>query len=225
MGDTVSAEGSASTKAPILSHGFHRVRRPGIAIGTAITLGVIAAVMGKWVSPIPTADMQASPPAMWRFLLIGPATLPILSLHSPLACLESVSTVRFHRAHVRFLIVVAVACSGSFLAASAIVMPLEIVARMARGLPGWFGLALISGCLLGWRLAWTVPVCLLCPMLYWGTPDMDGRYPWWEFSAPPASDPSALLLNASILAVGILFYWMTPWRRQILRKLALRTRP
>lgn len=197
--------------------GFYGPRRPVLTLAIALALGLVTALVGHQSSPIPTADVRVAPPAAWRILLLGPAVLPVLALYSPLASLESVSTEQFHRVRARFLVVMASLCSGIFLAASAVVLPPSLVEHVARSIPGWTGIALISGCTLGWRLAWVLPVCLMCPMLYWGIPDPHGQYPWWEFTARPTGDVCALVLNGALLGMGVFLSCLTPWRLQTLR--------
>ncbi|WP_124266586.1 hypothetical protein [Streptomyces sp. ADI98-10] len=91
---------------------------------------------------------------------------------------------------------------------------------MAGALPGWTGLGLLSGRLLGWRQGWILPALALLLISYWSVQDGTGSYPWWDFSrSPVAEHPVGIGVSLALLAVGTLAFWMTPWRlRGLLRR-------
>ncbi|MFG3000704.1 hypothetical protein [Streptomyces sp. NPDC048340] len=145
------------------------------------------------------------------------AVLPLLSLHGPMAELEASGTKRFHRGRAVRLVALWIASITLFLGVSAVEVEARVLETMAVALPGWTGLGLLSGRLLGWRQSWGLPALALCILTYWGVPGTDGEYPWWEFTVLSASDhPGGLALSLALCAIGVLAYALTPWRLRAL---------
>ncbi|MGN9766030.1 hypothetical protein ACTMS2_12775 [Micromonospora sp. SD12] len=129
-----------------------------------------------------------------------------------MASLEHVVTARLRRFQDGFLLGLSVTCLVVFLGLAAAELPLVSLATAVRAWLGWFGLALLSARMFGWRLAWTGPAVAVVAALYWGYAG-SGRYEWWDFSAHRFDDPSSLALCLVLLGVGCTSYWLTPWRR------------
>jgi hypothetical protein len=96
---------------------------------------------------------------------------------------------------------------------NALVIRPQALAVLARAWLAWFGLALLAGALLGWRLAWALPSGAAVVLWYWGLQGND-QYRWWEFSSRPYDDVPSLLLSVALLAIGVTAYIATPWRRR-----------
>ncbi|MDG4765519.1 hypothetical protein O7632_15645 [Solwaraspora sp. WMMD406] len=189
--------------------------RPAASIlGVVVLLGALAAWFGTVKTPLPQAAGQDSAIIpLWRLLVMGAAVLPVIGLASPLAGLELAATRRLRSMQRFYLAGSGVGSAVIFLGISALAMQPAVVAIMARGWIAWFGLALVAGAVLGWRLAWTLPSVIAVVLWYWGFGGND-QYRWLEFSARPYDDVPSLVLSATLLAVGLAAYAVTPWRRR-----------
>lgn len=193
-------------------------RRARPILVAAVALGALTAWQGTAEAPVPTAvEIGTAAMPMWRLLALGAAVLPVLGMHSRLADLEAVATRRLCRFQRAYLAGTALACLVIYVGVSAIAVPLTILVTMVRSWLGWFGLALVAGVILGWRLAWTLPALISTILIYWGYQG-GGGYEWWEFSARPSGDVPSLLVSVTLFGIGLGAYWLTPWRR---RRLAL----
>lgn len=185
-------------------------RRAPTLVAIAVGLGVLAALLGTRQAGLPSATPGASFP-LWRILTLGIGVLPVLGLHSPLAALEQTVTAGLVQAERRMLLGLLLLCGGLFLALAAVSLPWRFLPVIARSVLAWFGLAMVSGRALGWRLAWGLPVLAQCVLIYWGG-GSGGGFLWWEFTARPADDPLSWALTAALLTGGLLAYAATPWR-------------
>ncbi|MFY1637734.1 hypothetical protein ACN27F_31435 [Solwaraspora sp. WMMB335] len=193
---------------------FLSVRPAGAILAGVVLLGALAAWFGMVRTPLPQAAGQDSAIIpLWRLLAMGAAVLPVIGLTSPLAGLELMATRRLRSMQRRYLAGLGIGSAVIFLGISAFVMPPSVIAIMARGWVDWFGLALLAGAVLGWRLAWTLPSVVAVVLWYWGYGG-NQQYRWWEFSARPYDDVPSLVLSAALLAVGLAAYAATPWRRR-----------
>jgi hypothetical protein len=136
-------------------------------------------------------------------------------MRSHLADLEQPLTRRLRRFQRGYLIVTAVGSALLYLGIAAVTLPLPLLITGARSWAAWYGLALLAGVVLEWRLAWTLPALTAVILWYWGY--ADGHFAWWEFSARAPGDLRTLALSAALLGVGLAAYWLTPWRRAALR--------
>lgn len=205
------------TDVPVATSGlrlFLAVRPVRSVLAGTVLLGGLAAWFGLVQTPIPTAieEGKATIP-LWRMIAMGAAVLPVLALTSPLADLEVVATQRLMSMQRRYLTSLSVGCLVIYLAISAIALHPAVLAITARAWAAWFGLALIAGSVLGWRLAWTLPAAASVVLWYWGFSGNE-QYHWWEFSARPYDDPPSLFLSAALLIAGVAAYAVTPWRRR-----------
>jgi hypothetical protein len=193
---------------------FLAARPARTVLSGAVLLGALTVWFGMVRTPLPQAAVQDSVIIpLWRLLAMGAAVLPVIGLTSPLADLELAATRRLRSMQRRYLAALGVGSAVIFLGISAFVMQPSVIAIMARGWVGWFGLALLAGSVLGWRLAWTLPTVVAIILWYWGFGGND-QYRWWEFSARPYDDVPSLVLSAALLAVGLAAYAATPWRRR-----------
>ncbi|MER5645888.1 hypothetical protein [Streptosporangium sp. NPDC002524] len=213
MDSLVIARGGIEDHSFRPSRTFALARRAWVAFALAVLLGVLTAWAGRYEAPVPTAsgDGDATLP-MWRLLTMGVGTLPALGLHSALRGLEEVGTDVHRRAERRYLLCLSLACAGAYLAVAASALDLPVAGIILRSLPGWLGLALVSGRFLGWRLAWVLPAGALCVLVYWGSTGDGGHHEWWEFSARPHDDVPSLLLSLCLLLGGVTAASATSWR-------------
>lgn len=201
---------------------FLAVRRARSFLLAAVVLGALTVWRGTSAAPVPTAvELGQATIPIWRLLAMGAGVLPVLALHSQLADLEVVATRRLRSYQLRYLGGMSLACLVVYLGISAVVIQPLLLVIMARSWLAWFGLALVAGVVLGWRMAWTLPALAAAVLIYWGY-QRGGRYEWWEFSARPHDDVSSLLVSLVLFGVGLAAYWLTPWRR---RRLAFWRRP
>jgi hypothetical protein len=193
---------------------FIAVRPARSVLGATGLLGVFTAWFGMVEAPLPMSIDQGAPAVpIWRLLAMGAAVLPVLALHSSLVDLEVVQTRRLRAMGRRYLSGLGLGCAASYLGICALALDPSVVGIIARAWFAWFGLALMAGAALGWRLAWTMPSVVAVVLWYWGYGG-DGRYRWWEFSARPHDDLPSLFLTAALLVLGLIAYWATPWRRR-----------
>lgn len=198
------------------------VRRPGSILLMVLLSGLSVAWLGDRLAPLPTvAGAQSAGTPSWRMLAMFAGVLPVLSLHSPMAELEAVGTTLFHRGRALRLTMLWATSMAVFLGVCAVSVEGRVLEVMAGALPGWTGLGLLSGRLLGWRQGWILPVLVLLLVGYWGVQDGTGSYPWWDFAHSPVLErPMGLGISLGLLAAGMMAYWMTPWRlRCLLRRL------
>lgn len=197
------------------------VHRPVTVLLGVLAVGVAVAWLGHKPSPLPTSgDGEASATPSWRMLAMFAGVLPLLSLHSPMAELEASAAHRFHRGRALRLTGLWTASMVLFLCVSAVAVEDRVLQVMAVALPGWTGLGLLGGRLLGWRHSWALPALVLCAVTYWGVRDDDGTYPWWDFTVqPPGENLPGLVLGLVLLGAGVFAYALTPWRS---RRLSLR---
>ncbi|MDG4768572.1 hypothetical protein O7632_31440 [Solwaraspora sp. WMMD406] len=208
---------ATATAAPIRI--FLAVRRTRSILLAVAACGVLTAWLGTVEVAVPSAvDHGQGRIPLWRLLAIGAAVLPVLGMRSHLADLEQGVTRTLRRVQRIHLAGIAVACVSIFLALAALTIDPVILLVMLRSWLAWFGLALLAGVLLGWRLAWTLPALVAVTFFYWGY-HSGGDYWWWEFSIRPYADVPALLLSIGLFAVGLVAYSMTPWRLRRLRTL------
>lgn len=192
-------------------------RRGWTSLAVAIFLGTATASVGILEASVPTASEEgASTLPLWRVLAMGVAVLPAIGLHSHLFRLEEVGTDIQRCVERRYTIGLALACASSYVLLASLSLQPSLLAVVSRSLAGWLGIALISGRLLGWRLAWILPLAILFIMAYWGGTSTPGRYVWWDFTARPYNDLASLLLTACLFGGGLIAYWATPWRRKYL---------
>ncbi len=194
------------------------VRRPGGVLLMVLLSGLSVAWLGDTLTPLPTAAGAQSPGTpSWRMLAMFAGVLPVLSLHSRMAELEAVGTTRFYRGRALRLTTLWAVSTVIFLGSCAVSAEGRVLEVMAGALPGWTGLALLSGRVCGWRQGWIFPALVLLLVSYWGVQDETGSYPWWDFTRSPLLEqPTSLGMSVGLLTVGIAAYWMTPWRLRTL---------
>ncbi|GAA2488282.1 hypothetical protein GCM10010406_25520 [Streptomyces thermolineatus] len=194
------------------------VQRPAAVLLGVLLVGVAVARLGHRPGILPTSAVGEAPATpSWRMLAMFAGVLPLLSLHSPMADLEASATNRFHRGRALRLAGLWTASTVLFLGVSAVAVEGRVLEVMAVALPGWAGLGLVSGRLLGRRQAWALPALALCAISYWGVRAPDGTYPWWDFTLlPVAENPSGPAVSLALLGLGLFAHWLTPWRLRAL---------
>lgn len=183
----------------------------------AAVLGGFTAWLGDHKVSLPAAvpgGVTSVP--LWQLVTMGAAGLAVLGMHSRLADLEEVATHRLHRHRHRYLTVMSLACAAIYLGLGAITLPHAALLAIGRSWPGWCGLALLAGAILGWRLAWSLPAVGIIVLTFWGNLP-DGQPRWWAFHAHPYDHLPSLLVSLALLAAGVAAYLATPWRRRRLR--------
>lgn len=193
---------------------FISARRGWTIFTVALVLGLLTAAIGLREAAVPTAYEQSEGVLpIWRLLAMGVGLLPALGLHSNLGHLEEMATNDHKRVERQYAVGLTLACAGGYLLLASLVLQPSLLAVITRSLAGWLGLGLISGRLLGWRLAWALPVAAACILTYWGGASAPDRHAWWDFSARSYDDLPSLLLTVCLLGGGLLAYWVSPWRR------------
>ncbi|HWS35684.1 MAG TPA: hypothetical protein VN408_23460 [Actinoplanes sp.] len=195
---------------------FLRARRAWVPLIIAAVAGAVAAWAGHRAAAVPSVADNATLP-LWRLLTMGVGILPALGLHSHLGSLEAMGTTVHRRAERRYLTAMVAAVHATFLGIAAAGLPFDVLAIAVRSIPGWLGLALLSGRTWGWRSAWILPVVTMCGLTFWGGGDGPADFSWWEFSARSHDDPRTLLLSAALGLSGSAAYAVTPWRLRRLR--------
>jgi hypothetical protein len=191
---------------------FRQARRAAPAFAVAVACGVLVAFIGLEEAPVPAAGGGRPVPA-WRILAIAPGVVPVLSLHSGLRDLEATKTRAVAAAQRRYLSGMVAACFAGFLIPAAVALDASTLAALLRSLLGWLGLSLVAGRVLGWSMAWPLPLLAAAVLIYWGAdPDAASGHAWWDFTARPYSDVPAGSLAAVLLCAGTFAYWATPWR-------------
>lgn len=209
---SVTASRRAEVSGPSPTWLFLAARRAWTVLVAVVLLGALTAWFGAQTAMVPAAvegGLAAIP--LWRLLAMGAAVLPVLALHSRLADLEVVATQRLRRHQRTYLCAMSLGCATIYLGISATTLHPLVLVIMGRSWLAWWGVALVAGALLGWRLAWTLPAVMSVGFAYWGYHD---GYRWWEFSARPHDDLPSLALSVGLLAAGLAAYAATPWRRR-----------
>ena len=222
MPDTVDVTGVRPADDAARRH-FSRLRYGLYGTRTVLLLALLAGAVVAWFgdrsAPLPTAgsDTAAEVP-FWRVITAFAGALPSVALHSPMADLESMGTARFQRSRAWRFALLWGASSSLFLLTAGVVEERDVLLSMAAALPGWTGLALLCGRVVGWRQAWLLPGLLLCAVTYWSVRDAQGNYPWWDFTLVAfGADARGVVTALGLLLVGLTACWLTAWRRRALR--------
>lgn len=198
---------------------YFMVRKGKWLIGVAVSVAAVTALIGEMTASLPAADASGGGDIpMWRMLGMSSALLAVSTLNQPLGELEDAAGQAWHR--VRGLVLAAVFLGSSllFLAGAWIAAGSEIVPLVARAQFGWLGIALLSGRILGQRLAWAGPCLFLAIAVYWGYATDSGPR-WWEFTALPPGNSAGAFTAFGIFVAGVAAFIATPWRTKRLRSL------
>jgi ABC-type amino acid transport substrate-binding protein len=136
-------------------------------LAAMIVVGVVVGGWGSFEACTPAAtDSGGSQVPIWRLLAVGSALLPVLTLASPLQALEAAASLPYHRVRC-FVLAGALATSSACILTGAVVgLDVAVASLIARALLAWFGLALVSGRVLGWSHSWVLPSAVMCVLLY-----------------------------------------------------------
>lgn len=178
----------------------------------AIIASLLTAAFGSFEVATPNAAGEGTTVQFWRLFSVVAGSLPVLTLASSLSDLEAAAGAEFHWYRAMLLVGSFLFSSLLFLSAAAFAGGSTIALSMARALLAWFGLALITGRLLGWAFCWIGPWLALSTLLYWGYDSEADSYRWWEMTAQPPGHLPSLLLSIGLLFVGLAAYALTRWR-------------
>lgn len=193
------------------------VRSRHVASLTAAASIISAAIftVGKRWAELPSVSGSAVQLQIWMILACGLATLPAALADSELAELEEAASGTLRR-HELLLIIAGVAATGALLAGTVwLRVGIDAALLSLRILAAWLGLALLSGRLFGTHRFWALPgIALVLVNVTNSTPA-----PLWVqvITGVPEHWPS-LLCATSVLAVGLLARYLTPWRMKTLRR-------
>lgn len=194
---------------------FLSARRMLTVLAVTVVIGAFTSWLGTYQAALPSVVEREQPTIpLWRLFAVAVAVMPVVALHGQLADLEVIATRRLRCCQRIYLGGMGLGCTVVYLGLSSITLSPSTLLVIARSSLAWYGLALIAGVLLGWRLAWTLPMMVACILWYWGYQGDSQQYRWWEFSARPYHDLPSLLLSVVLLIVGLGTYWATPWRRR-----------
>jgi hypothetical protein len=214
------SDGSYPRSRVVLS--FLSIRKATWLLSTAVVIGLLVAVVGSAQVATPSASGEAPTVAFWRVFSVAAGALPSLVLMSPLRDVEVAAGHGFHRCQSAALVVGFLISGGAALAGTLLVADVGAASSMQRALMGWFGLALFTGRLLGWRLGWVGPWTAAAVLLYWGYDGAAGQYRWWEFTAQPIDHLPSWTLAGALFVAGLGAFVSTPWRLRQLRGLLVR---
>ncbi|AXG81223.1 hypothetical protein [Streptomyces paludis] len=192
---------------------YLRLHRPYILMGGLAALAACQAVFGSQAVAVPVAAAAADSTVHLRMLLaVASAALAVGSLHSGMQSLEAAATDRLRRFRARHLMAVtalAVLLSGGIELVSGTA---ESATTLVRAQLVWTGLAILSGRLFGWLLAWILPLATVFPLTYLGWDTMN-QPRWWNLLWQDAASPACWVLAISSLILGAGSFLCTPWRR------------
>ncbi len=205
---------------PIIA--YLQIRNSRWLLTAMLAIGVVVWSWGTFETSIPAAtDTGGAKIEFWRLLAVGSASLPALTVTSQMEALEVAGGFPYFKLRRGILGGAFAISSGCILVAVAVGIDSALVPLVARALFAWFGLALISGRLLGWNYSWILPIGALCVLLYWGH-GSGGGYQWWEFTAQPATHLPSLIFAITLFVAGVLACSLTPWRLNRTRRVVSR---
>lgn len=149
-------------------------------------------------------------------------SLVVSSLEGPMTSLEETGSWPLRSCQLWYLVGASFAAALLVGATAAIMAPLGTAVVLVRAVAIWSGMALLSGRLLRWSLAWALPLASFLPLTYFGA-DYAGHYYWWYWPRQPAGQLPCALIAVSSLAIGACAVAITPWRLASLRAAAVRT--
>ncbi|MFJ8113156.1 hypothetical protein [Streptomyces sp. NPDC096132] len=182
--------------------GVYRIWRTVLA---AAVLGLVGHPLKGEVLAVPSlAEGTAAPIPAWTLLSAFAAVLPCLCLHGPMGELEAMGAKVYERRRMaRFALVVLAACLVH-LAVLNLSVTGRTVAAVALALPGWLGIALLSGRVFGWRQSWLLPAVYLAVVGSVGAKDPQGHAVWWDFTEGFTAGGLATVADVTLLlACGI----------------------
>ena len=185
---------------------------------TAVASAALVVLIGSSEVALPASSSGQPSTPFWRLLTVAAGSLPAMMMTSRLDDLEATAGGCFHRLRALLMTAVFALSCLCLVGATLLVGSADLVAPVLRAMLAWWGLALITGRLLGWRLSWAGPWLAVCAIIYWGFDPRAGTYRWWELTARPADDPAAWLTSVLLLALGVLATYLTPWRLHAARR-------
>ncbi|MEW1610811.1 MULTISPECIES: hypothetical protein [unclassified Streptomyces] len=176
--------------------GVYRIWRTVLA---SAVLGLAGFPLKDQVLKVPEFTDGATPIPVWTLLSSFAAVLPCLCLHTPMGELEAMGGKVYERRRLARFFLAAVASCLAHLAVLALFAPDRTLAAVALALPGWLGLALLSGRVLGWRQSWLLPTVYLAVVGSTGAKDASGRSVWWDFTEGFTAGGLATVTGTAVL--------------------------
>ncbi|MBD0672205.1 hypothetical protein [Streptomyces sp. CBMA156] len=195
---------------------FARPRLAGRAALAAAGLTALQLGFGSVGMSLPgayddsTLQLRMVLAAAWAGLAAG-------SLHSGMSSWEAAGGRRVRRAERAQLLAAVVVALGLSGGAELIAASPASAVVVGRALLIWWGIAVLSGRLLGRQQAWVLPVATIFPLSYLGW-DGSGSVRWWNWPWAGPWSAGCWVLVAVSLAVGAAAWWLTPWRWRALTR-------
>lgn len=190
---------------------FLRSRKLHLVVLLELGIGVLVVLMGANEVAAPVSALQETEVPFRRLFALVAGAIPVAVLASPMASLEAVATQRhlwFERSTLVFAALFGVVC---VLADSVADTDWSLVAQLSRTYLAGFGVALIAGKVLGWRLAWVGPWVILAFVIFVGYDSSSQTYRWWDVTARPSGDVRSWLLSIAIVGFGFIAYTWSLW--------------
>lgn len=151
-----------------------------------------------------------------RELPIVFASLAVGSLQSTMENMECAATGSLRRMqwlHVTATVLLAAALVGItelFISSSAIAL------LLVRAFVIWTGMAMLSGRIFGWSLAWLLPMSTIFPLTYLAQ-DATGRDSWWDWTIQSVTLWPCWIIAGASLIFGIAAMSLTPWHLSVMK--------
>ncbi len=193
----------------------------GLAIAAvALAADVALSVHTDVTAPAASNSGYISVPLALQVPLIA-VCLVAASIDGKMASLEEAGSRTLRNCQLWYL--AGASCAAALLVGgtAAAIAPLGTAVVLVRAIAIWTGMALLSGRLLRWSLAWVLPLASFFPLNYFGA-DNAGRFYWWYWARQPAGQLPCALIAVGSLAVGACAVAITPWRLASQRAAAAR---
>lgn len=180
---------------------FLKCRRPFGVVAILVASAVVAGVWGTLDVALPSVsgDGSISMP-LWVLIPIPAGAAIATGLASDMSDFE-IAAPRTSRMILTCYLACALLMAAGLQATGLFLGAAESAAAPAiRNLVFWTGLALVSGRLLGRRLAWVFPLAALFPFDWFGFDAVTNQPKWWALPILPSNSASWLAAAATMLA-------------------------
>lgn len=197
---------------------YLRCRRPLGVVAILVTSAVVAGAWGTLDVALPSVsgDGSISMP-LWVLIPIPAGAAIAAGLATDMSDFEMAAPRTSRMLSICYLACTLLIAAG-FQAAGLFLGAAEsAVAPAIRNLVFWTGLALISGRLLGRRLAWVFPLAALFPFDWFGFDTTTNQPRWWALPILP-SDGASWFAAAVTMLVGTVLALLSQQRTARLRR-------